>query len=277
MDTSFLTRDVGRQFTDSDGENPRVDVQPLAPLSWTASGALFRITRDGETVHQPVWYSHLALLKLIKHYEFRTVLDIGTNDGMVSYVFDALGKEAVGLEPAPPWQNHPDYPCREVDIDVDYMSVQFIKKFDAIWCSHVLEHVRNPGNFLDKIFDDLKDGGVLALTVPYMDSSMNPHVFANGHCNKFNQWTLLYQLICAGFDCRQASVATYSGQLSVIVRKVRNNLFRSPQAIQYVPADSLPPDYDPRQNDPRVLSFFPVAISESADKPITLINWGDPI
>jgi len=30
----------------------------------------------------------------------------------------------------------------------------------------VLEHVRNPGNFLDKIYDDLVDGGVLAISTP---------------------------------------------------------------------------------------------------------------
>ena len=86
--------------------------------------------------------------------------------------------------------------------------------FDAIFCSHVLEHQRNPGIFLDKIHSDLKEGGLLAITVPPARVELK-----GGHVTVWNRSTLLYQLILAGFDCREADVQIYKYNISVIVRK----------------------------------------------------------
>jgi 2-polyprenyl-3-methyl-5-hydroxy-6-metoxy-1,4-benzoquinol methylase len=276
MSTAYA--DLARDYTDPAGTNPHVRLIPLPQMDFSGCAVEFVVTVNGQTIRRPVWYSHLALLKLIKHYDFRTVLDVGTNDGMVPFLLEGLGKDVVGLEPGTPYQNHPDYPCREPDIEGDYLDVKFIKKFDVIWCSHVLEHVRNPGMFLDKMFDDLKDDGILALTVPYQDASDNLNAFLCGHHNKYNQWNLLYQLICAGFDCREASVAAYCGMFSVIVRKRRTNIHRGTCGVSYVPAHKLPKSYDAAFHDPKVLSYFPVDMGEGCtNNASTWINWGNPI
>ena len=88
--------------------------------------------------------------------------------------------------------------------------------FDGVWCSHVLEHVRNVGMFLDFVGVDLKPGGLLAITVP-------PHrpKLVGGHINQFNEGSLVYQLVLAGFDCSEARVGVYGYNISVLVRHKR--------------------------------------------------------
>jgi len=96
----------------------------------------------------------------------------------------------------------------------DYLKVDFPRQFDAIWCSHVLEHQRYPGLFLDKLFDDLKEGGLLAITVPSALARL-----MLGHCYVWTPLHLIYNLIGAGFDCREARAKCYDWQLSVLVKK----------------------------------------------------------
>lgn len=96
----------------------------------------------------------------------------------------------------------------------DFITTPINKKFDGIWCSHVLEHQRNPGLMLDKIHSLLKEDGLLAITVP---PRKDPIV--GGHVSLWNTGILLYQLVLAGFDCSEASVSTYGYNCSVIVNK----------------------------------------------------------
>ena len=46
------------------------------------------------------------------------------------------------------------------------MKVNFEQKFDVVFCSHVIEHQRDVGLFLDKIFDILSDNGILIISAP---------------------------------------------------------------------------------------------------------------
>lgn len=274
-------QDVGRDYADAPGVNPHFRLRPLPQNDWAGHPTEFNVTVNGKLLSQPVWYAHLALLKLCKHYQFDRVLDLGGNEGLVAHVFDHLGKETVMLEPYPyRVQAAPGYSMRKIDVERNYEEVIFDRKFDAIWCSHVLEHVRNPGSFLDKIYDDLREGGVLALTIPFNDfndSSLTTVLL--GHHNKYNQWLVLYQLVCAGFDCREAAVAIYAGQISVIVRKKPNNLRRASAALYspYPPRRGEPlkeGEYD----DPRVYDFFPFQWQgTSYDSREPLVNWGIPI
>lgn len=66
------------------------------------------------------------------------------------------------------------------------------------------------------MYSDLKDDGIAALTVPPLK-----HEIVGGHVNLYNAGLLLYQMILAGFDCRNASIHTYDYNISIIVRKDR--------------------------------------------------------
>jgi SAM-dependent methyltransferase len=93
-----------------------------------------------------------------------------------------------------------------------YTDIEFSQQFDAIWCSHVLEHILDVNTFLLKIKNDIKEGGMLAITVPPLK-----HEIVSGHVNLYNAGILLYQLIMAGFDCKNAMIKEYGYNISVIL------------------------------------------------------------
>jgi 2-polyprenyl-3-methyl-5-hydroxy-6-metoxy-1,4-benzoquinol methylase len=103
--------------------------------------------------------SYEACRLLLQEYEFSEILDVGSGKGQHSELFRAFGKRVTMID-------------TEVGADIvgDYTTTKLPHQYEAIWCSHVLEHQRNVGAFLDKIFDDLRDGGVLAITVPPVTS-----------------------------------------------------------------------------------------------------------
>ena len=74
------------------------------------------------------------------------------------------------------------------------------RKFDAIWCCHTLEHIPNVQAFLVKLHQHLKDDGWLYMAVP-PDTQNRLHV---GHLTLWTPAHLVYNLICAGWDCREA-------------------------------------------------------------------------
>jgi len=148
------------------------------------------------------WGVH-ALLKLLADFEFNDVIDIGSGDGHHRKCMEYFGKDVYSVDMA-----------KNADYVGDFLEIDFDKQFDAIWCSHVLEHQRNVGFFLEKLYSVLKPNGVLAIVVPTHDRE----VLISGHVTSWSVPLLCYNLVEAGFDCSEASVLnTY--ELSIIVRK----------------------------------------------------------
>ena len=94
--------------------------------------------------------------------------------------------------------------------------IKFDRKFDVVFCSHVIEHQRNVGLFLDKIFDILSDDGVLIISAPKED-----HNLIEGHLNSFIFPLFLQQMIHAGFDCKDGKFLS-TIENSFIVSKADN-------------------------------------------------------
>jgi len=201
-------------YTDASAGPPTICCEPGEP-KWYADKPVIFIVNNGLTVlRQEVLYSSLTLLKMLKHCQFETVLDIGSHAGNAAKIFAHLGKKVTTCEISPGFT---------ADYKDDYLNIRFPIQFDAIWCSQILEHQRNIGFFLNKVFDDLWDGGVLALTVPY---EAGPHL-SFGHCNHFNPLLLIYHLVMAGFDCREICLCCYGGDIGVILRKKYNGIDRT--------------------------------------------------
>jgi hypothetical protein len=205
--------DVGRTYSDPPTVTPNIKIRPGVSKPFAGEPTIFTVNNGNHTIEEEVFYSHLTLLKMLKHFNFETVLDIGSHAQHVTRIFRHLGKKVTTVEVAPGF---------EADYKGDYLDIDFPQKFDAIWCSHTLEHQRNVGQFLDKMFDDLCDGGVLALTVPF-DLSTN---LTFGHCNSFSPLGLLYQLVLAGFDCSGVSLRCYNYNIGIIVKKKYNGIPR---------------------------------------------------
>lgn len=147
-------------------------------------------------------YAGDALYRFLE-YPWQVAIDIGSGDGTHSKIINDHHRRSVTIDSG-----------HKAHIHEDYLRVDITLPYKAIWASHVLEHQTNPGLFLTKIFNDLQDNGVLAVTVPPAK-----HQIVGGHVTLWNAGILLYQLILAGFDCSNARVGTYGYNISVIVEK----------------------------------------------------------
>ena len=192
-------------------------------------------------------FGNEAAVKLAKDYSFKTLLDIGSGPSQgvnAANFFKELAKDVTRQD------INPDY---KPDLLGDFNNLATDKLYDCIWCSHVLEHQLNVNHFLTKIFHTLKDDGVLAITVPPAK-----HEIVGGHVTLWNAGLLLYNLILAGFDCKDAAVKSYGYNISVIVNK----------------RTAILPELNYDAGDINALNeFFPLGVYEGFDGNIQEINW----
>lgn len=171
-----------------------------------------------------------------------TVLDVGSGEGEQAAAFRTAGKRVRTISITPP-----------ADIVGDYLKEECGGPFDLVWASHVLEHQRDVGRFIECLRQDCKLGGWIAITVPPMKEEV-----VGGHVAMFNAGILLYHLILAGIDCRQAKVKTYGYNVSVIVQN-------KPAALPKLKCDS---------GDLEALAhWFPIPVHQGFDGRITSANW----
>jgi SAM-dependent methyltransferase len=223
------------------GNGIQVKITPHADYPHT----YFRMETAAGVFNEPLGYSHLGLAKLVTEYEFSNVLEIGSRCGTAARAFEFLGKKVYSVEILEAY---------EASVCGDYLDARFPEPFDAIWCSHVLEHQRHLGRFCEKMFDDLRPGGVLALTVP---TSLSPLLI--GHCNIFTPLHLIYHLILAGFDCSAAKLKCYDWQMTLLVRKVPNGLERISFATTHHPSHI--PGKREMGSEPRLFDYLPKEIA----------------
>lgn len=195
--------------------------------------------------------------RLLRDFDFSTILDIGSGMGQHSAAFLADGKTVTAVDHQK--DNLPnDYFYSHYQMDFMKFLADKIatgERWDAIWMSHVLEHCIDVGQVLDLIYHALPDDGVLAITVPPMKQNI-----VGGHINLFNEGMLLYRLILAGFDCRDARVGVYGYNISIIVKKR---------------AAKLPNDLTMDHGDiEKLAQFFPVFVKQNFDGRLGNINWG---
>ena len=170
-------------------------------------------------------------------------LDIGSGPGEHVRAMRAVGIDASGVD-----VYHP------ADYRADYMDLEFpAGEFDGIWCNHTLEHQLNVNAFLKKVRHDVKPGGLVSMTVPPLG-----HRIVGGHVTLWNEGLLLYNMIVAGFDCREAVVGVYGPNISVLVRRKDAN---------------LPALYYDKGDIELLAPFFPMAVSQGFEGRTGPINW----
>jgi SAM-dependent methyltransferase len=58
----------------------------------------------------------------------------------------------------------------------DYLTIEFPEKFDAIVSINTVDHMANPRRVLEKIYNDLKPGGILYIEVPNDSQALNRYL-----------------------------------------------------------------------------------------------------
>ena len=139
--------------------------------------------------------------------KFKTCLDIGSGEGVHTAILRHAGLEVFQV----------DKYSTTAEYKVDFIEHEFDRKFDVIFCSHVIEHQRNVGLFLDKIFDLLSDDGVLIISAP----NHSVETLVEGHLNSFLFPLFLQHMIHAGFDCKNGKYLSLI-ENSFIVSKANN-------------------------------------------------------
>lgn len=184
-----------------------------------------------------------ALALLLQYPGVSTVLDVGSGQGEHAAILRESGRDVTTISLAP-----------GADYVGDFMGWPSDKcDYDAVWACHVLEHQPNPGEFLRECRRRLRPGGLLAVTVPPLK-----HEIVGGHVTLWNAGLLLYQLILAGFDCRNARVGTYGYNISVIVPNEPIDL----------------PELTCDEGDiERLAQFFPVPVAQGFDGELRNVNW----
>ena len=141
--------------------------------------------------------------------KYKTALDIGSGKGVQTEIMRHAGLEVFQVD------KYSEY----ADFQVDFIEHEFKQKFDIIYCSHVIEHQRNVGAFLDKIFDILEDDGLLLISAPKHPAER----LIEGHLNCFVTTYFIQHLIHAGFDCKSGKFLSCGGiENAAIVPKASN-------------------------------------------------------
>lgn len=214
--------------------------------------AVGRITEPPLEPEMADIFAGYTLEVMLRHFSFETVLDIGSGEGLHADVFERHGKRVTAVD----FGRSIYYTRREGErshVVGDYLDIEFDRPFDAVWASHVLEHQANPNLFLKKIFHDLAEGGVLAITVPPLK-----HELVGGHLTLWNGGLLLYHLVMAGFDCADAGVCSYGYNISVLVRKK---------------AAELPELHHDSGDIDRLAHLLPGKLREHSSGYIARLNW----
>ncbi len=229
-------------------------------------GIKIKIKDKKVEIVKPRYHSQDALYKLVKDYNFQTILDIGSGDGQHSEYFKQHGKMVTSIDygESPYFEQTPD---KDQFIIADFMKYDFGNiKYDAIWCSHVLEHTLNPHLFLIKINELLKDDGILAITVPFLKQQI-----VGGHINLYNTGILLYRLVLAGFDCSNAIAKKYQFSknlinVSIILKKKKIDILNE---LGFDAGDIT----KIKKYLPPLINFYPWVNDVSFDGDIENINW----
>jgi len=172
---------------------------------------------------------------------FGEVIEVGGGNSTTAEYLKNNGKSVIDIDYA--------------DNGIRFEDVEIVGKVDGLYCSHTLEHVRNPGIFLDKIRDCVAPGGVICLIVPPAK-----HNIVGGHLSIWNAGLLLYNLIRAHIDCSDARISTFGYNIAVAVRNIYAEFYENELREDNGDIETL-------------ARFFPFDVVQGFDGRVVAHNW----
>jgi len=156
----------------------------------------------------------INLLKYALTKDPERVLDLGVGGGTHAKALIGIGASVTGVDVRDAPHEHERYthiqsPIETLEREDD------AELFDMVWCCHTLEHMPNVQFALRQMFDFLKDDGWLFLGVPSCPQD-RLHI---GHLTLWTPALLVYNLICAGWDCSDAQWYTCNQTIGLCVQK----------------------------------------------------------
>lgn len=157
-------------------------------------------------------YGGLLLNKMLESLcPKSTVLNVGVGGGLHSFLFMNEGHKVIGISPKPSHIKNDQFTfIRGLIEDVDIPTV------DAIWSSMTIEHSQNVGMFLTKCRESVKPGGWFGVVAPTDKNDL----VVDGHLNFWTPVSLLYNMVIAGWDCKNAKWYTKGRDIGLMVQRV---------------------------------------------------------
>lgn len=121
---------------------------------------------------EPRFAKHRDNISLINKYiNPGNFLSVGSGNGFDMTVASEMGWKAEGYEVN---EDFTKKLAAELDLKMyygDFISLDIEQsKYDCVYMNHVIEHPKNPGEYLSKISEILKTGGILYIATPNIDS-----------------------------------------------------------------------------------------------------------
>jgi len=111
--------------------------------------------------------SHSQILEWIDRERPDEVLEVGTATGYLSAEMTKRGCVVTGVEADPEMAQIAQQHCQRMIVgDAEQLDFSSLGKYDAIVLGDVVEHLRNPQQFLQKIAQQLKPGGKVLMSLP---------------------------------------------------------------------------------------------------------------
>lgn len=171
--------------------------------------------------HEKKKFRGVDILKYaVENLDFKTALDIGAGSCDQTNYLKSFGKEVYTCDFDKHVGPHCNDEIQDYDFKGDFLSCKINKKFDFVLASHVLEHQRNTGLFLDKVASLVNENGYICIIVP----PRKPFI-VGGHVSIWNPGLVLYNLIVAGIDCSESYICHIDYDIGIIVKakKYDNN------------------------------------------------------
>jgi SAM-dependent methyltransferase len=159
---------------------------------------------------------HAMLLALVP--DGARVLDVGCSSGYLARPLVARGCSVVGIELDERAAAAARTVCEEVLVgDAESMELPFAPgSFDVVLCGDLVEHLRDPQSFLERVRPLLRDGGRLVLTTPNVANwtmrlgllfgrwrYTERGILDRTHAHLFTRKTLVETLAAAGYRVLQ--------------------------------------------------------------------------
>ena len=188
--------------------------------------------------------SHYALRAALALHP-ASVLDVGSGGGDHARAFAAGGARVLCVDYGTSIYARESKAAMEV-VHVDFNRFVPPQRFALVWASHVLEHQRNVGMFIENLIECCAEDGHVCITVP------DPHrTLWGGHLTLWSPGLLAYNIALCGVDLSTSRLIRGTNEFSILF---------TPKRIQ-LPATLA---YD--SGDLELLSpFLPARMSENSD------------
>lgn len=137
-------------------------------------------------------FTYRLILSVLEPYlvDEKRILDIGCGAGTLSFYMASKGNNVVGIDISSRVISVCKLNAKNLNLEknvnfkvVDFLKARIDKHFDLVLCSEVLEHLVDDHLALQKIFDNLKQSGLVFISAP----SRNAPLLRLGFLRKFDE------------------------------------------------------------------------------------------